>query len=73
MTNNMKHGTEVPETSPNIKNAALVLGSIFPSYSFIMLWLTYRATNNLAQAIIVSGFISIPLLWGLCKIFQNRP
>lgn len=75
MTNNIKQLTLPPEASfkMRIKNAAIVLGSIFPSYSLIILWLTYRATHNLAQAILVSAFISIPLLWGLCKIFQNRP
>jgi len=75
MTNNIKQVIERPDNSlkMGIKNTALILGSIFPSYSLIMLWLTYRATHNLAQAIVVSAFISIPLLWGLCKIFQDRP
>lgn len=75
MTNNIKQLTIASDTSfkTRIKNAAIVLGSIFPSYSLIILWLTYRATHNLAQAILVSIFISIPLLWGLCKVFQNRP
>lgn len=56
-----------------IKDASTVLGSIFPSYSLIILWLTYRATHSITQAALVSLFISIPLLWGLCRIFQDRP
>ncbi|WP_106874918.1 hypothetical protein [Candidatus Phycorickettsia trachydisci] len=75
MTNNIKQVIKArnDDLKMGIKNTALILGSIFPSYSLIILWLTYRVTHNLAQAIIVSGFISIPLLWGLCKIFQDRP
>jgi len=46
MTNNIKQVIERPDNSlkMGIKNTALILGSIFPSYSLIMLWLTYRAT-----------------------------